>query len=96
MDCWNRRAAFNLADGDVIIIPIYFGYIGFLGSSNLSKSGYVGERREYISHTLSWNNSGQWFSVPAVKSLFLIGSYSKFWTDRGTSNVSSAANANAL
>lgn len=54
------------------------------------------ESSVHISPHWAGNNSGQCFSVPAVKSLFLIGSCSKFWTDHGTSNVSSAANANAL
>ena len=49
-----------------------------------------------LTHRGAGNNSRRCCTVPAVRSLFSIGSCSKFWTDRGTSNVSSAANANAL
>lgn len=64
------------------------------GSQLQEEEGDPGRWRK----TFDWGKkkSRRCFTVPAVRNLFLIGSYSKFWTDPGTPNASSAASANAV
>lgn len=98
---WTRRAVCVLADGDVIT-EISLDTVDFLDRTQKSKSTHTGttlERDpECWSHTTGQGstNSRRCCSVKAARSLFWIGSCSKFWTDRGTSNVSSAATASAV
>lgn len=57
------------------------------------KSGGVGRTQ-----LVKFSSAGpeQCYTVPTVRNLFWTGSCSKFWTGRGTSSVSSAANANVV
>lgn len=102
---WSRRAACALADGDVII-EISLDTVDFLDRT----PSYPHQKKADLLTPTRWRetqivdltrldrgvNSRRCFSAPAARSLLWIGSCSKFWTDRGTSNVSSAANASAL
>lgn len=107
----NKRAAPHLQDGGVII-PARSGRSGLFGSSAaewpeetsekqifiINKYNFFLKKRQaYLAPWRVWEYLlTPCSSAPAVRSPFLIGFCSKFWTGRGTSSASTAASANVL